>query len=64
MAILGTELDSLLSGGGKGVTAQPHGPDVQHHPDSLEGKLHGGNISTQLSTKGITPAKYVDNKPQ
>ena len=64
MAILGTELNSLLSGGGKGVTAQPHGPEVTHHPDSLDGKLHGNNISTQLSTKGITPAKYVDNKPQ
>ena len=63
MAILGTELDSLLSGGGN-VKAQRHGPDVQHHPDSLDGRLHGDKISTQLSTKGITPAKYVDNKPQ
>ena len=63
MAILGTELNSSLSGGGN-VTAQPHGPDAQHHPDSLDGKLHGNDISTQLSTKGITPAKYVDNKPQ
>ena len=63
MAILGTQETSLLSGGGN-VKAQPHGPDVQHHPDSLDGKLHGDKISTQLSTKGITPAKYVDNKPQ
>jgi hypothetical protein len=63
MAILGTELNSLLSGGGN-VTAQPHGPNVLHHPDSLTGKAHEGTISTQLSTKGITPAKYVDNKPQ
>jgi hypothetical protein len=63
MAILGTELNSTLSGEGN-VKAQPHGPDVQHHPDSLGGKLHGNNITTQLSTKGVTPAKYVDNKPQ
>jgi len=64
MAILGTELNSTLSGGGKGVTAQPHGPNVLHHPDSLTGEVHEGTISTQLSTKGVTPAKYVDNKPQ
>ena len=64
MAILGTELDSLLSGGGKGVTAQPHGPEVTHHPYSLDGKLHGNSVPTQLSTNGVTPAKYVDNKPQ
>ena len=63
MAILGTQETSLLSGEGN-VKAQPHGPDVQHHPDSLTGKAHEGTISTQLSTKGITPAKYVDNKPQ
>ena len=63
MAILGTQETSLLSGGGN-VKAQPHGPDVQHHPNSLTGKVHEGTISTQLSTKGTTPAKYVDNKPQ
>ena len=63
MAILGTQETSLLSGGGN-VKAQPHGPDVQHHPDSLSGKVHSDLIPTQLSTKGITPAKYVDNKPQ
>ena len=63
MAILGTQETSLLSGGGN-VKAQPHGPDVQHHPDSLTGKVHEGTISTQLSTNGVTPAKYVDNKPQ
>ena len=63
MAILGTQETSALSGGGN-VKPIPHGPEVTHHPDSLTGKAHEGTISTQLSTKGITPAKYIDNKPQ
>jgi hypothetical protein len=63
MAILGTQETSILSGGGN-VKAQPHGPEVTHHPESLSGTLHGNNIPSQLSTKGQTPAKYVDNKPQ
>jgi hypothetical protein len=65
MAILGTELNSSLSKGGTNVnTLDAQRSSTLHNLESLTGKAHEGTISTQLSTKGITPAKYVDNKPQ
>ena len=66
MAILGTELNSSLSKGGKTENTLSTQKESQlHNLASLTGKgLSPTKVPSQLDLDGVTPAKYVDNKPQ
>ena len=66
MAILGTELNSNLSKGGKTENTLDAQRESQlHNVASLTGKgLDAAKVPSQLDLDGVTPAKYVDNKPQ
>jgi hypothetical protein len=63
MAILGTQITSILGGGGD-IKPMPHGPETKHHPASLSGELHGVSKATELSISGKNPEKYTDNLPK
>ena len=66
MAILGTELNSSLSKGGKTEnTLGTQRESKLHNVASLTGQgLDATKVPSQLDLDGVTPAKYVDNKPQ
>ena len=66
MAILGTELNSSLSKGGKTEnTLDAQRESKLHNLASLTGQgLESTKVPSQLDLDGVTPAKYVDNKPQ
>ena len=66
MAILGTELNSSLSKGGKTEnTLGTQRESTLHNLSSLTGQgLDATKVPSQLDLDGVTPAKYVDNKPQ
>ena len=66
MAILGTELNSNLSKGGKTENTLDAQRDSQlHNVASLTGKgLDAAKVPSQLDLDGKTPAKYVDNLPR
>lgn len=66
MAILGTELNSSLSKGGKTEnTIASQRESKLHNLASLTGQgLESTKVPSQLDLDGVTPAKYVDNKPQ
>jgi len=65
MAILGTELTSRLSKGGKSEsTLTQQKESTLHFISSLNGSgLDSSQIPSQLDLDGITPKKYVDNLP-
>ena len=66
MAILGTELNSNLSKGGKTENTLDAQRESQlHNVASLTGKgLDAAKVPSQLDLDGKTPAKYVDNLPR
>ena len=66
MAILGTELNSTLSKGGKTEnTLDAQRESILHNVASLTGQgLDSTKVPSQLDLDGVTPTKYVDNKPQ
>ena len=66
MAILGTQETSLLSKGGKTEnTLDAQRESTLHNIASLTGQgLDSTKVPSQLDLDGVTPTKYVDNKPQ
>lgn len=66
MAILGTELNSSLSKGGKTAnTLSAQKESTLHNKASLTGQgLDASKVPSQLDLDGVTPSKYLDNKPQ
>jgi hypothetical protein len=66
MAILGTELNSRLGKGGVNTsTISAQKESTLHNISSLTGQgLDASKVPSQLDLDGVTPTKYLDNKPQ